>query len=130
MLGATVVIVFTASFSSSPPFSHPFRSSVCVPCFVHHSRVLYGSSWVNNTSHEAGTPTWTPTRRMNRSRSSDTKCRGILRRIYARVAQRVWGIQLIYMVILVDTGDKLVLDDRAVFIPILSILLRAPVRRR
>jgi len=32
------------------------------------------------------------------------------------------------MVILVDTRDKLVLDDRAVFIPIRSVLLRAPLK--
>jgi len=32
------------------------------------------------------------------------------------------------MVILVNTWDKLVLDDRAVFIPVLPVLLRAPLK--
>lgn len=32
------------------------------------------------------------------------------------------------MVILINTWDKLVLDDRTIFIPVLPVLLRAPNR--
>jgi hypothetical protein len=34
------------------------------------------------------------------------------------------------MIILVDTGDKLIFDDRAVLVPILSVLLGAPGKLR